>query len=602
MNITPNHISIGRIFEQNFLFEVPKYQRYYAWEDEQIGDFIKDIDNILQNSTPDKPLEHFFGGIVCASKTVEGSNRQQKELIDGQQRITTAILLIINIIGSYKELQNQPRLSIEDKAIISSRIKKLTEKYIEYQDEINRRPKTVYKLVLSIADRDYFEGILNGVTIEESRDSHKRLARANFLLKKYVHSELDKCATITEKIDKLANIENVLHTSSTVIFMDCDSRESAYKLFQVLNDRGAGLNEGDLLKSKTLEALESFPREQENAQKYWDEILKEEPKQVENFLRTYYASFCGKRAGRTSLYDDFLEKFFPDLANSNIQMNQTKAITVLECIENIFQEIRVYRKIINGDWPFPEMQPVTGWDRYRLNVLVKFLAYDITMPILLAAVKLDHKKYAELVHNLEKFMFRYKTICGNGHQNLSELYMTEAKKIRDNPNTYSFRELYTNLRTLISEKANDETFEVRLKNLKYNSAGGNKPLRYFLSTLCDYDRWYNNGANGHPIADKENVVNYDNVTIEHIDSLNPETQDHIFLEPDIHKLFNLTILSQDDNGHRVANKTFAGKKIIYQASKYSINHKLGAYDEWTIENAENWQQYLVDFACKVFVV
>ena len=46
MRITPNHIAIGRIFEQNFLFEVPKYQRYFAWDEEQVSDFIKDIDKL----------------------------------------------------------------------------------------------------------------------------------------------------------------------------------------------------------------------------------------------------------------------------------------------------------------------------------------------------------------------------------------------------------------------------------------------------------------------------------------------------------------------------------------------------------------------------
>lgn len=36
MDITPSYISIGKLFEQNILFEIPKYQRYYAWEDEQV--------------------------------------------------------------------------------------------------------------------------------------------------------------------------------------------------------------------------------------------------------------------------------------------------------------------------------------------------------------------------------------------------------------------------------------------------------------------------------------------------------------------------------------------------------------------------------------
>ena len=149
MRITPNHIAIGRMFEQNFLFEVPKYQRYYAWEDEQVHDFIKDIDSILLGNTS----EHFFGGVVCVSKVVEGSTRQQKELIDGQQRITTSILLIVNIIRRYQSLQIEPDLTEEDRGIIASRISKLNEKYINYSDEINRRPQIIHKLVLSLADK-----------------------------------------------------------------------------------------------------------------------------------------------------------------------------------------------------------------------------------------------------------------------------------------------------------------------------------------------------------------------------------------------------------------------------------------------------------------
>ena len=601
MRITPNHIAIGRIFEQNFLFEVPKYQRYYAWDEEQVKDYIKDLDNILTNSTPDNPLEHFFGGIVCASKTVEGSNRQQKELIDGQQRITTTILLIVNIIKKYEELKTLGGIAEEDMKIIDLRITKLQGKYIVYQDEINRRPITVHKLVLSLADKHFFENILDNRPATPTRNSHQRIATANSLLEKYVQQKVDNCGTITEKLDLLDDIESALYSRSTVIFMDCDSRASAYKLFQVLNDRGAGLNEGDLLKSKTLEALEEYPREQESAQEFWDEILQEEPNKVENFLRTYFASCQGKRAGKRSLYDDFLKAFFPTLFIGENSKNQTEAQTLLNTINNILLEIRNYRKITSGEWPYEAMQPITDWDRNRLAVLVKFLSYDITVPLLLAATHLDHKKFATIVHTLEKFMFRYKTICGNGHQVLSELYNDEAKKIRNDPTGYSYSHLFSELRRLLNEKANDEVFKVQLKNLYYASSGGNKSLRYFFSTLCDYYKWHENGEVGKPKANKETIINYDNVTIEHIDSQNQEGT-RIFSGEDVHKFMNLTILSQNDNGQRVNNKPFAEKKVVYQASCYRINQKFAAYSEWSTQNADDWQHYVVDLACKVFVI
>lgn len=284
MHISPNHMSIGRIFEQNILFQVPKYQRYYAWDDEQVEDFIKDIDTILKKTEEETKGEHFFGGIVCAKIDVEGSTRQQKELIDGQQRITTAILLVINIISFYNELLSDKEILQEDAKIIEKRIEKITDKYLIYNDEINRHPLVVNKLVLSVADDEYFKSLLSDSPIKEERDSHKRLSRALNKIKVYIQHKLSVCSSISEKIDVLALLEGVLY-NCTVIFMDCDSRESAYKLFQALNDRGAGLTEGDLLKSKTLEVLEKHPQMQSQVNALWDDILKDEPRSVENFLR-----------------------------------------------------------------------------------------------------------------------------------------------------------------------------------------------------------------------------------------------------------------------------------------------------------------------------
>jgi hypothetical protein len=221
----------------------------------------------------------------------------------------------------------------------------------------------------------------------------------------------------------------------------------------------------------------------------------------------------------------------------------------------------------------------------------------------LSAVNLGCKKYAELTHNLEKFMFRYKTICGNGHQVLSELYIAEAKKIRVNSAAYSFGNLYAALKKFLDEKANDSTFKVQLKNLKYSVNGGNKTLRYFFGTLCDYYKWFSSRAAGKPNANKEHIINYDNVTLEHIYSQNSMPN----AEPEIsgseqHKILNLTILSQDDNHHRGSNKPFREKKTVYQASNYGINQKLSVFSDWNMENAHSWEEYLVEFACKVFII
>ena len=186
--------------------------------------------------------------------------------------------------------------------LIDNRINKLRQKYLRYDDEINREPITVQKLVLSKADKQYFEDLIEARECTERRDSHRRINRAFKKLEKFVAGIIDAEATVDAKIDALAKIENIVHNNCTIIFIDSKTRESAYKLFQVLNDRGAGLTEGDLLKSKTLEVLEKhFSIKQSTVQDAWDEILQDEPKQIEHFYGiTMLPSVVAELAGHLS--------------------------------------------------------------------------------------------------------------------------------------------------------------------------------------------------------------------------------------------------------------------------------------------------------------
>lgn len=595
--ITPTYTTLGMVFEKNFLFEVPKYQRYYSWEDEQVDDYIKDIKNLYIHAIDDE-AEHFFGGIVVVEKTIAGSNRQQRELIDGQQRITTTILLIISLIRKYETLKDE-----NNSTLINNRIEKLKTKYLWYDDEINRQPQKVSKLILSNADRQYFENLVSGNPCIESRDSHKRIQKAFKKIKKFVDECIKPVRNDDQRIDVLAKIEDIIHNNCTIIFIDAKTRDSAYKLFQVLNDRGAGLTEGDLLKSKTLEVLEKhFSIKQAAIESAWDEILQDEPKQVEQFLRYYYASVRGTRVGRTTLYDDFLKQFFPTIIEVSDISDEGNATVIVDSVNQILCEIKTYRKIASGEWPYELAQPVTEWDRKRLYVLVNFLDFNIVFPLLLAATKLKQKTFADLVHMLEKFMFRYKSVCNLGHQKLSDLYMQEAVKIRRDPNTYSLRELRAALKKYIVDECTDEMFKAGLANMKYRVNGNNKQLRYLFSTLNEYIEWYQAGAIGNPKANTSRVINYDNVTIEHICSQSDDITQMGFTEDNKHNIPNLTILTASENNERVKNKKYTEKQPVYVNSNYLINKYFSNVSIWNQEESDKWLSYIRDAACKVFVV
>lgn len=69
--------------------EIPDYQRGYAWENEQISQFLEDLNEEDISNSEQKPKNYFFGTIVVAK---EENNKAQ--VIDGQQRLTTLTIFL----------------------------------------------------------------------------------------------------------------------------------------------------------------------------------------------------------------------------------------------------------------------------------------------------------------------------------------------------------------------------------------------------------------------------------------------------------------------------------------------------------------------------
>lgn len=98
MTIHTDQYSIKALFEQKQTFIVPKYQRGYAWDDEAISDFIEDISECFKARQAGTEKHHFFGGVVTVRKEASGSTRDNYEIIDGQQRLASFVLLAGSIV------------------------------------------------------------------------------------------------------------------------------------------------------------------------------------------------------------------------------------------------------------------------------------------------------------------------------------------------------------------------------------------------------------------------------------------------------------------------------------------------------------------------
>lgn len=599
------YISVGSLFGENNVFVVPKYQRGYAWEAEQIQDFCQDLKKCFNHRrTGQGSHQHFFGGLVCVEQVVPGAGRREYSVIDGQQRIATFVIFASRLIIKYKSLE-QSRRAIGDTDtadLIRGRHQRLSVQYCQITDEQNRQQVLVDKLTLSNADKVFYNAIINNQRLVSTRTSHDRLLEAVKYLDNLLQNSLH-LTDIDQQLDEMECYKEVLNDDCNVILITTEQRSDAYKLFQVLNDRGINLTEGDLLRAKTLELLEKrdYCDLQNRVALLWDEILSDPSSTTEDILSWYYSAIKGKAPARANLFDDFLNAFFP-IANE-YDVTLAEATNIEAEVTKLYNSVIVFRKLIEGEWPYENPRPpVTQWDRQRLNVLVNDLTHTNCMPLLFAAQKLQEKDFSKIVHTLEKFVFRYRLMCKQHISAATSIYLKNAVKIITNPPTFSMIEFEADLRSLINARATDDLFKEQLKvEMQYSNRKSNKYLKYFLITMEEYARSLVETPHQSPsVLDKSKIYDQSTTTLEHVYPQNATVKIQS-LEPLINNIGNLTILGPNDNVN-AANDDYATKRPLLDSTSITLNKQLAQNSVWTDAVITTRENVLVLDACKVFKV
>lgn len=602
MNINPTHLTIGQLFAHNLIFRIPKYQRYYAWGSEEIDDFMKDLDSCRKARQSNSPRPHFLGGLVTVSQPVTGSARQNLEVIDGQQRLASFVMLAVQLRKSMERLSAS--VYGQHKTLgkfLHDKAKTLADQYEIFMDTVNLQVVAIPRLELSNPDKNFFKELLDDKNPKTDRESHKLLAGAYRKIGQHLDEIVKSESTEEKRTKALAAIAEVLAEDWTVIHMATQTREEAYMLFQVLNDRGMGLTEGELLRAKTLEMLDSggTAAQQRNVESCWDGILGTEPERVEQGLRWLYASHKGTRPGKTSLFDDCLELFFPMHKDRTLTKASAKNLT--ETVAKLGAEFQLMSSILEGEWPYEKINPpLSAWDVDRLRLLILELKHTNCIPLLLAARLLNQKQFSEIVQMVERFVFRYKLIINAHIGPATTIYQKHALEIRKNPSTYQISSLRNSFKDLLNLEADDLKFRTRLAEIKYSRTSSNKSLKYLLVTLENYSAWFEAGAKKLPTCiDKSRILDFSNCTIEHIYATNASSKDAT-LDSLVDTLGNLTILGPTENG-AIGNKSYSHKRPLFAKSNVSINRIIAKSASWNKSSIDSHKDLLLDMALKVFV-
>jgi hypothetical protein len=242
---------LRKVFSNDFVFSIPRYQRPYSWTGVQAGELLDDLLTSVSGSTaPVGDLDPYFLGSVVL---IKDETLPDAEVVDGQQRLTTLTILLAALThltaGPDEKSSLRGYLFEKGNAI----------------EEIPDRPR----LTLRPRDREFFakyvqsEGAfpdLLGLDAGGMSDPRRNVKNNAALF-------VGKLATASQ--DQLKRLSQFILMNCYLVAVATPDLDSAYRIFSVLNERGLDLSHADILKAEIIGKLRE--EEQDSYTTRWED-------------------------------------------------------------------------------------------------------------------------------------------------------------------------------------------------------------------------------------------------------------------------------------------------------------------------------------------
>lgn len=245
MDIQPRFMTLSALLA-NRLFRIPRYQRAYSWQKKQRDDMFEDIEALRGNGE----MTHFMATVVGLRrdiKTIVTDQYRVVDVVDGQQRLTTLVILLKAI-----EKHLDRTLTAEDK--VGNELQELLVK----QDNIS--------LILLQTNHDKSHYFVNYLRSGERTDPRE----ATTLADRELLSAIGHCEEFVEKWNDRIELLRIIKNQLTFIFHEIDDEATVYTVFEVLNNRGLHVSWLDRLKSMLMAI--AFQHSKGNANEHIDEL------------------------------------------------------------------------------------------------------------------------------------------------------------------------------------------------------------------------------------------------------------------------------------------------------------------------------------------
>ena len=591
-------VSLNGLLTGNQVFDIPVYQRGYAWERKNLEDLWEDLYYL------DPSKKHYFGTVLLkdSGKTARTSLSALKrfDLIDGQQRLTTVLILLREIISQLKEIStNELREDVDA----------LEKSYL--------KDGSHYKLNPLGDDGDFFHHVVidgnDFLAGDTSTHSQRRLTEARAFFRERLIGEKERQPTeyqnflvlFKQKIDDLQLIQYQVNSDADAI-----------RIFETVNDRGRplsnlektksflmhtsylGIEDDDVVAGRLKELNGHFSRiyrhfEDVSGTKHMERLRMDE-NDVHRYHFINYVSYGDESSRPTDSLKDLIRKKLREDPEECVEYALTYAKDLEKAFLAVKQITEAYRENEEGG---------------TLSKVFMLERMGNIFPLLIASWLRfgdDGPRLEGILKLLETFIVRVYLVSGYRSQTGASRLYGMAHKVHRKSMDYG--DLVDELKGINNYYQNDEQFTRALGRDDLYEYLYPRTIKYLLS---EYEIHLRRQVDVPlAVATQEKILSSE-YEVEHIWAQHPsyemdaeEAAEH---RQNVHRLGNLTIASQSWN-KSMGNRTFHDKRWqpgdapCYSNSNLLVQKELSYLPTWDVGAINNRETDIVAFALQRWAV
>ncbi|MDR2450187.1 MAG: DUF262 domain-containing HNH endonuclease family protein [Candidatus Accumulibacter sp.] len=543
---------IREIFEGSYQFEIPDYQRPYAWTTEQAGELFDDLVSAMQEARlGGAGSQYFLGSIVL----IKNDREPKSSVVDGQQRLSTLTMLFAVL----REAMPHAADDITD--------------FLYKKGKISLGEKNEYRLIAREEDADFFRanvqepgGIAQLVASTAKLDDSRLRFRENAAL-------LLERAKALPAAD-LDALWKFLANDCSLVVISTPDLEAAYRIFSVLNNRGLDLAPIDIIKAEVLGLIRTTAGEPKSRAyaKEWSRIENSLGREGFGDLFVHIRTIYAKQKQRATLVKEFQEHV----------AEYKKPIDLVDKVIKPYAE--VWDFVHDADFEATELAETINEHLSWLN-RVDFKDWVPPALVYFKRFRQQPKRLAEFFQSLERLTY-FLLVTRVGINERIETYAALTKEIEPD----AFDGDVAALKTLALTDKQKREFVVALDGDIYrNLPKARMALVLRLESLVRA-----------PGVQLQNAMSLEHV----LPQTPPDGSDWLQWFPDederdawTHRLANLVPLDRNKNS-AASNYDFAKKKDVYfkgkgKASPFVLTQEVRSKGQWTPKLLTERQKRLV---------